>query len=98
MQKSIVPIVAASLVVAFAAAPALAGNHGDDGDPPDEANYGLCTAKENTSHANETTNGTVHSTPPFDSLEDEDCEDASPPAGPDDPGGDHGNRAAVLLP
>lgn len=85
MQKTIATLMAVSLIYGFGMTTGLA----EEGDPPDAANYGLCTAQDNTSHANETTNGTVHSTPPFSSLSDEDCEDASPPSGPEDtPGGD----------
>lgn len=81
--------------LALVAAPMAAADHGGDhGDPPDAANFGLCTAQDASEEGDENSNGTVSDTPPFSSLDEEDCENAEPPAGPgdtpapDDPGSD----------
>lgn len=77
--------VALIAALALVAAPLAAADHGGDhGDPPDAANYGLCTAQDASETGNENSNGTVNATPPFSPLDEEDCEDAEPPSGPDD--------------
>lgn len=71
--------------LALVAAPMAAADHGGDhGDPPDAANFGLCTAQDASEDGDENSNGTVSETPPFSSLDEEDCEDAEPPSGPGD--------------
>lgn len=80
-------IIAAILLVASAGLVAA-----EDGDPPDAANYGLCTADENNDEGDENSNGTVSETPPFSSLDDEDCP-SEPPSGPEDTPADPGGES-----
>lgn len=87
--------------IVMLAAPMVVSAEGDGAD--ENATWGLCQAQENSEQGNNASNGTVQSTPPFENLSEEDCENAEPPwAGtpgadhapedpgrPENPGGDH---------
>lgn len=86
MRKSIVSFVAVALLVGAGLTAAA-----EDGDVPEEAHFGICTAREHAEEGNDASDGTVYDTPPFNSTSEEDCENATHPGNdsiPDDPGQD----------
>lgn len=72
----------------------------EDGDPDENATWGLCTAQEASQPGDDASNGTLGSTPPFANTTDEECANATHPANgtpgedhvPSDPGADEGDE------
>lgn len=81
-----------SALFLVAAPLAVAEEHGEDQGPPEESTWGLCQAEEASQPGNEASNGTVNETPPFQDVDEEDCENAERPgngtASDDRPGAD----------
>lgn len=96
MSRKLSALIAVSLLLAVPATIA------DDEGPDDEANYGLCTAQEESQAGENASNGTVSSSPAFENTSEEECSNATAPWNgtpgeehvPEDPGEDRGNESS----
>lgn len=71
-----IPAILAALVLI--GGPLVASTSVADG-ADDNATWGLCQADENNEQGDNSSNGTIEETPPFENLSDSDCENASAP-------------------